>query len=310
MLTKTAKLKNLTARINNLSLADFIRSVYGVGPNSLKNERNWRQQYGAPFSAVGDQLLKEAEETLSNPHCIADGLKLINETVKEEVAAREFKGHTSYDPSDTPLHHALLRRESDHGMADPVKISATLSVEGFFGALGAGSPLIDEGVSVFHGAQTHRIQFHILCDILGSRKAKDIMKVMGDECQSRAHPLRARMPSAGLGSRVTIWDEIFDISSPWHLPNEKSLPVGEVLSERIEEIDEPNFVPCMDARSPEWLQFLMVSAPTEIDAIKDSVSMEVKGRLNEVHQDIFVTGLENKPEYHEVYGNLGFKHIK
>jgi len=308
MLSKTSQLKKLTAKINNLNLSDFIRSVYGIGSNSLKNERNWRMEY-QPFSPVGDQLLKEAEDTLSNPFCIAKSLKMINETVQEEATARQFRGHVSTDPSDTPLHRALLRRESDHAMSAPVKISDTLSVESFFEALGNGSPLIDEGVSVFHGAQTHRIQFHMLCDNLGSQKAKDIMKVMGDEVQMRTHPLRARMPSANLGSRVTIWDEIFDVSSPWHLPNEKSLPVGEVLDQYKQEIIEPNFLPCMDARSPEWLQFLMVSAPTEIDAIKDSIAMEVKGRLNEVHQDIFVTGLESKPEYKEVYGNLGFKHV-
>lgn len=263
--------------------------------------RPWRELYKTKLTKAGSAVLQEAEECLTDTRKVSASLVKINEETEAIMNSGIKLGHCAHRSA---LGIALLEFESGQGLPLCANLRHTLSADEFFEVLENGAPIIDEGVSVFHGSQTHRIQYRILIDHLGVKKAREVKQVISAEWQARPHPLSGRM---GGDDVVTLWDEVFDVPTPWYCNNPDSLDVSNVLNSHQEKVDVHGFIPCMDARSPEWLQHLFFTAPDDvgITALKRCTGEELQtGRLKEVHQHIFLTG--NEVEHTQSYVNLGF----
>lgn len=272
----------------------------------LANEfphRPWRDFYDS-LSSRGDEVLRDAERVLTDTNKVAQTLIQINRDTERVLNSGIELGMCAHRSA---LSIALFQYERSLGLPEVANLRHTLSADEFFNVLLTGGPMIDEGVSVFHGTQTHRIQYRILLEHLGKERAMEVKKVIASEWTSRMHPLAGRM---GGDDVVTLWDEIFDVSTPWYCSNPQSLSVRDLFNTPHEKVQAEGFLPCMDARSPEWLQHLCFTAPDDlpIGALKRCTGEELKtGRLQEVHHHVFLTGNEIECQHsYETYKQLGF----
>lgn len=264
------------------------------------NKRPWRSYY--KISPVTSQLFQEAEDILTDPSKVAETLLNINDDTVKVLESGRPLGKCAITSA---LSISLRQYEDKLDLPECVNLRHTLSAEEFFAILENGAPLIDEGVSVFHGTQTHRIQYRILLEHMGLEKARSVKRAIADEWQARPHPLAGRMAGDDVN---TLWDEIFDVAAPRYISNPESLPVHSLFKADSQEVtDVEDFLPCMDARSPEWLQSMCLIAPDDvgIGALKQCTSEELyPDRLREVHRHVFLTGYEMK--YLDYYKKLGF----
>lgn len=263
--------------------------------------------YKNKLPRAASKSLSEAEEVLTNIRLVAETLLTINADTNAVLASGRDLGMCAHRSA---LGIALYQYERLLNLPDCANLRHTLSADEFFAVLTSGGPIIDEGVSVFHGAQTHRIQYRILLEHLGKKKAMEVKKVIAEQWQARPHPLAGRM---GDGSDVvTLWDEVFDVPTPWYCSNPEENQVKDVFKSQMEKVENvKGWHPCMDARSPEWIQHLCFTAPEAcgIDALRMCTGQELQtGRLDEMHRHIFMTGNEiNVKHSEEAYKELGFQ---
>lgn len=172
-------------------------------------------------------------------------------------------------------------------IGEPVVLKDELTVTQFFELLDHNRPIFDEGVSPVHGKYTHAIQQYILQYHLGKERMEEVFDLIRSSPAQDCQHTRGR--------KWTLWDEYFDRPAPYEIENkERNCTGGAVASGHRSRIPQP---PCLDGRSPEWLTTVIALSPNHgIDHIFHSVTSDLKARADNIHENIFVTGLES-PEY-------------
>ena len=225
------------------------------------------------------------------------------------VAHNSTKQITEDDLSKTDyckiLDDVLDKMESDVGFPGPARrLYETLTTEEFMDFIKTGAPFVDVGVSIFHGSQTHRIQRQVLVDHLGMDGAKKVMETIAIPGLVRVHP---RNPAR----TCTPFSDLMDSAVFYNYANPEGKKVRDIFSTDYVPVESNEmYFPVMDGRSAEWLQCLFVSGPPEcFGNLTAAVMQEVilQERMDEVHDNIFVTGLEtHHPDVRRAYKQLGF----
>lgn len=288
----------------------FVRGVIKqTGP------RPWRRWYPM-LSKVGADHLDEASEVLTCPDKISESLHQINVKMEKQIDNNSIQykseGRSDGLAFDKPsvdfirvLDEVLLELESKTGFPGPARVlEDTLTADDFMDFIRTGAPFIDIGVSIFHGSQTHRIQRQMLFDHLGTKRASEVMETIATPGLVRPHP---RDPSRHL----TPWSDLLDSPVPFNYKNPQARRVKDIFSTQWVPVEtNENYFPVLDARSAEWLQCVFVSAPAEcFGHLTNAVAQEIneKARLDEVHHNIFATGLEAyHPDVRRAYESFGF----
>lgn len=71
--------------------------------------------------------------------------------------------------------------------------------------------------------------------------------------------------------------------------------MGDIFSgvaERKNVVNNKDYFPVLDARSPEWLQHLLLSSADLVPLLAKATGTDVHNRLDEVHKGVFATGFE------------------
>jgi len=167
---------------------------------------------------------------------------------------------------------------------EAIVLKEELTVDGFLSKLDYRKPIFDEGVSPIHGKFTHAIQQYILEFYLGKEKVSEIFHLI------RSGPVEQCDFDAN--RKWTLWDEFLDRPAPLTIANCKRQSVRDAITCGARtSIMVP---PCLDGRSPEWLTTAIALASNHgIDRIHETVTTDLKNRADNVHEDIFVTGMEN-----------------
>jgi len=204
-------------------------------------------------------------ETFTNAQKISHALTHLNEQFSLEKCGRFEEGIAKF-------------------IGEPVILKEELSVEDFFSVLDHSRPLIDEGVSPIHGKFTHAIQHYIIEFHFGKDGVQEIFDFM------RSGPVESCDKTPG--RKWTLWDEFFDRPAPFEIPNtdRKSCRDAICFGHR----NTTSVTPCLDARSPEWLTTVIALSPNlGIDYLHHAITSDLGARANDVHENIFVTGLES-----------------
>lgn len=290
--------------------AAFVRDLFGGAP---RHARPWSRWY--PMLTPQDAArLTAASDILTDPDAIAWSLGNID--TRMQRAHGHVSAHTAAATFDAVMR--VLECEAGHA-GEPLVLKDTLTADDFMSIVRTGVPFIDEGVSVFHGAQTHRIQRQILVDHLGADGTRAVMETIATPGLVRPHPRDATR-------HLTPWSDLLDSAPPYNYKNSSSgvgegvtnastvLTVRDIFSgPRVEVESTDMYFPVMDARSAEWLQVLLLAAPKccfplLTEATIDGVCSGDKGHLDEVHENIFATGLEAwHPDVRRVYAKIGFR---
>lgn len=271
----------------------FVDDVMGPA-----TRRPWNEWYPMLDNA-SIEILDQASGVLTCPAKIATSLNNINVKIGDYVACKHY---STFAPA---LDDVLADMEAETGFFGPVRVlDETLSADDFMDFVRTGAPFVDIGVSVFHGSQTHRLQRQILVDHLGHSQAAEVMKVIATPGTFRPHP-------RDCNRHLTIWSELLDSAVPFNYRNSNARKVRDIFSTECEPVETNDmYFPVLDGRSAEWLQCLLISAPFEcFGLLTRAVSEEIHkaARLDEIHHNIFATGLERyHPDVRKAYKDFGF----
>jgi len=109
-----------------------------------------------------------------------------------------------------------------------------------------------------------------------------------------------------------MWDDLFDVQSPVYYPNEEGIASREIFSGAasicMQTVNSDEYFPVLDARSPEWLQHVLLSSPDLVPLLSKATREEVSTRLHEVHKGVFATSNETSHDglLSESYKAIGF----
>lgn len=243
-------------------------------------------------------LLRSADAVLSDPDRVAACLEGLNAELRQRRACTSEHAFAT-------LVEVLGKGEERMGFRKAVRVTDELAAPEFLAMLRRSEIPDDRGVSMLHGSQTHRIQFRLLALNMGADNAQELLVHMGG-CPKNGPPWRAEPNSNG--GKLTLWDDLMDAQGPIVYPNTEGAPVREVFSGKVAQhpvVDNELHFPVNDARSPEWLQFVMFCSPASSgDRLSAAVKEELDTRLDEVHTGVYGTGFEKC--FGKVYCKAGF----
>jgi len=231
----------------------------------LRNTDVHKKEIHRNFTKVLHNQLAQCRDILTSPTQISIALLQLNKTLEEE----------GWDLAEG------IQKIMEN---DAVILKEELTVDGFMSKLDYRKPIFDEGVSPIHGKYTHAIQQYIIEHHLGKEAMSEIFNLI------RTGPVE--QCDFDQNRKWTLWDEVFDRPAPLTIPNCKRQSVRDAMACGVRaSVMVP---PCLDGRSPEWLTTAIALASNHgIPRIHESVTMDLHNRADNVHEDIFVTGLEN-----------------
>jgi len=231
----------------------------------LRNTDIHKKEIHRNFTKALHSRLRQCRDILTSPSQISIALLHLNKTLEQE----------GWD---------LAEGIQNIMENDAVILKEELTVDGFMSKLDHRKPIFDEGVSPIHGKYTHAIQQYIVEHHLGNEAMKEIFDLI------RIGPVE--QCEFDQNRKWTLWDEVFDRPAPLTIPNCKRQSVRDAMTSGVRaNVMVP---PCLDGRSPEWLTTAIALASDHgIPRIHDSVTKDLHNRADNVHEDIFVTGLED-----------------
>jgi len=300
----------------------MLNQIKKLGRNT--GARNWKRWF-PEISPRCQVLISRADEVLRSPSRLSASLLNLE---------MEVRSHLQQEPDlQIALDTVLGDLERERGFPTHVRMSDELSADQFMQVIRSGTPFKDVGVSILHGSQTHRIQFRILADHMGTKDTQELLQHIaapantpgstesieyirrpdptGPAASDQFHFTPIECKEDQTQKTLTLYDDLFDVQSPVYYPNEEQNSMCQIFSgkaTRKDVIVSEDYFPVLDARSPEWLQHLVLSSSDMIPLISGATRAEVNERLDEVHQGVFATGFETCKNglLADNYKNVGF----
>lgn len=290
--------------------------------------RHWKRWF-PNISPQCHDLISRADEVLRSPSRLAASLLNLEGEVRSnlEPGQKDFQ-----ETLDTVLGDC----ERERGFPAHIRMKDELTADEFMAIIRSGTPFKDVGVSILHGSQTHRIQFRILADHMGSKDTHDLLHHIaapvhtasdtepieyirrpdptapGPSDQFHFKPIHDECPISNQDQKtLTLYDDLFDCQTPVYYANKEKETICQIftgITERKEVITSEDYFPVLDARSPEWLQHLLLLSPDVLPLLSHATRAEINLRLDEVHTGVFATGFETSDEglLSEPYKCAGF----
>ena len=150
-----------------------------------------------------DEYLAALREKVSTRAVIVESRRTAGKLLSDDIAKEQILG--------IALHDVLCEAEKTHGFAKDVwYLGGVLSEPDFFQMMEERIPFMDPLVNKRHGAQTHRMQWWMVCKEMDSGRG-----ALG-QCQKNASELYAATAYAsaqkatGASSATTLWYRTFD----------------------------------------------------------------------------------------------------